>query len=238
LTGLDNKAQYTFNIVEGTLLMLNRIRVWDLPTRVFHWALVIAVMALITTSQIGGDLMAWHFRCGYAALSLLLFRIVWGLAGGHWSRFASFIYSPKTVLDYMKGRQQPEHSIGHNPAGSLSVFAMLGFLLLQAGTGLISDDEIAAAGPLVKHVSGTWVSVATHYHADVGKLILLGLLVFHIGAIFLYRFKKGVNLVTPMIQGDKETSLAVPSSRDDGRSRLLAAAVFLACAALVSWLVK
>jgi cytochrome b len=142
------------------------------------------------------------------------------------------------VLDYLKGRSEPEHSIGHNPAGSLSVFAMLGFLLLQASTGLFSDDEIAAAGPLVKHVSSAWVSVATHYHADVGKLIVLGLLVLHIGVILLYRFKKGVNLVTPMIRGDKETSLAVPSSRDDGASRLLAAVVFLACAALVAWLVK
>jgi cytochrome b len=218
--------------------MLNRIRVWDLPTRVFHWALVILVIALVTTAQVGGDVMAWHFRCGYAALSLLLFRIVWGLVGGHWSRFASFLYSPARVLDYLKGHVKPEHSIGHNPAGSLSVFAMLGFLLLQVSTGLISDDEIAASGPLVKYVSGAWVSVATYYHAEVGKLIVLGLLVLHIGVIVLYRFKKGVNLVTPMIQGDKECSLAVPSSRDDGRSRLLAAAVFLACAALVAWLVK
>ncbi|MDD5334356.1 MAG: cytochrome b/b6 domain-containing protein [Rhodoferax sp.] len=215
--------------------MSNTVRVWDLPTRVFHWALVACVTGLVTTAQLGGNAMVWHFRCGYTVLSLLLFRMVWGLLGGHWSRFSSFLYSPATVLRYLKGQSAPEHSIGHNPLGSFSVFALLGFLLLQVASGLISDDEIAAAGPLVKFVPNSWVSNATHYHANIGKLILLGLLVLHIGAILFYRFKKGEDLVAPMIRGDKQISIAVDSSRDDGRSRLLAAAIFLGCAALVAW---
>ena len=209
--------------------MSNTVRVWDLPTRVFHWALVVAVAGLITTAQIGGDAMPWHFRFGYTVLTLLLFRLAWGLVGGHWSRFASFIYAPRTILGYVKG---------HNPLGSLSVFAMLGILLLQVGSGLFSDDEIAAAGPLVKHVPGSWVSLATHYHADVGKLILLGLVVLHVGTIFFYRIRKGENLVRPMILGDKETSVRTTSSRDDAKSRLLAAALFLVCAALVACMVQ
>ena len=217
--------------------MSNVVRVWDLPTRVFHWALVAAVIGLITSAQIGGEAMAWHFRFGYVVLSLMLFRIVWGLIGGHWSRFASFIYSPATILGYLKGQGRPEHAIGHNPLGSLSVFAMLAILLLQVGSGLFSDDEIAAAGPLVKLASSTWVSLATHYHAEIGKLILIGLLVLHVGTIFYYRLKKGENLVKPMVDGDKETALAVASSRDDAKSRLLAGAIFLACAALVAGLV-
>ena len=217
--------------------MSNVVRVWDLPTRVFHWALVAAVIGLITSAQIGGEAMAWHFRFGYVVLSLMLFRIVWGLIGGHWSRFASFIYSPATILGYLKGQGKPEHAIGHNPLGSLSVFAMLAILLLQVGSGLFSDDEIAAAGPLVKLASSTWVSLATHYHAEIGKLILIGLLVLHVGTIFYYRLKKGENLVKPMVDGDKETALAVASSRDDAKSRLLAGAIFLACAALVAGLV-
>ncbi len=215
--------------------MSNTVRVWDLPTRVFHWALVACVMGLVTTAQLGGGAMPWHFRCGYTVLSLLLFRMVWGLVGGHWSRFSSFLYSPATVLRYLKGQRAPEHSIGHNPLGSFSVFALLGFLLLQVASGMLSDDEIAAAGPLVRFVSNSWVSSATHYHANIGKLILLGLLVLHIGAILFYRFKKGENLVTPMIRGDKQASIAVQSSRDDGRSRLLASVIFLSCAALVAW---
>ncbi len=217
--------------------MSNVVRVWDLPTRVFHWALVAAVIGLITSAQIGGEAMAWHFRFGYVVLSLMLFRIVWGLIGGHWSRFASFIYSPATILGYLKGQGRPEHAIGHNPLGSLSVFAMLAILLLQVGSGLFSDDEIAAAGPLVKLASSTWVSLATHYHAEIGKVILLGLVLLHVGTIFYYRLKKGENLVKPMVDGDKETALAVASSRDDAKSRLLAGAIFLACAALVAGLV-
>ncbi|MFZ4478780.1 MAG: cytochrome b/b6 domain-containing protein [Rhodoferax sp.] len=217
--------------------MSNRVRVWDLPTRVFHWALVVTVAGLVTTAQIGGDAMVWHFRCGYAALSLLLFRIVWGLAGGYWSRFASFVYSPATVFHYLMGRGRPEHSIGHNPAGALSVFSMLALLVLQAGSGLVSDDGVAAAGPFVSLVPNAWVSVATYYHAEVGKLLLLGLLALHIGTVFFYRFGKGVDLVTPMIRGDKQTPLALVSSRDDGFSRLLAAALFLGFAGLVAWLV-
>jgi cytochrome b len=214
------------------------VRVWDLPTRIFHWSLVTAVIGLLTTAQVGGDAMAWHFRFGYAVLTLLLFRILWGLVGGHWSRFTSFIYSPVTILGYLKGQGKPEHAIGHNPLGSLSVFAMLGILLLQVGSGLFSDDEIAAAGPLVSLASSTWVSLATHYHAEIGKLILLGLVLLHVGTILFYRFKKGENLVKPMINGDKETPLTVLSSGDDAKSRLLAAALFLACAALVAYLVQ
>ena len=216
--------------------MSTSIRVWDLPTRVFHWALVACVVGSVTTAQIGGNAMVWHFRCGYTVLSLLLFRMLWGLVGGRWSRFSSFLYPPATVLRYLKGQGAPEHSIGHNPLGSFSVFALLGFLLLQVASGLVSDDEIAAAGPLVRFVSSSWVSIATHYHANIGKLILLGLLVLHIGAILFYRFRKGENLVVAMIRGDKLACIAAESSRDDGRSRLLAGAIFVGCAALVAWM--
>ncbi len=218
--------------------MSNVVRVWDLPTRVFHWALVAAVVGLVTSAQIGGEAMAWHFRFGYAVLTLLLFRILWGLVGGHWSRFASFIYSPATILGYLKGQGKPEHAIGHNPMGSLSVFAMLAILLLQVGSGLFSDDEIAAAGPLVSLASNTWVSLATHYHAEIGKLILLGLVLLHVGTILFYRFKKGENLVKPMVHGNKETPLTVQSSRDDAKSRLLAVALLLLSAAMVAFLVQ
>lgn len=218
--------------------MSTTVRVWDLPTRVFHWALVASVIGLVTTAQLGGDAMAWHFRFGYTMLSLLLFRIIWGVVGGRWSRFASFIYSPATVFRYLKGQGQPEHSIGHNPLGAASVVALLGFLLIQVASGLISDDEIATAGPLGKFVSSSLVSNATFYHKDIGKLILIGLVVFHIGAILFYLVKKGENLVRPMIRGDKETMIVAQSSRDDARSRTLAAAVFLGCATLVAWMVR
>jgi cytochrome b len=217
--------------------MTTTVRVWDLPTRVFHWSLLACLAGLVSSAQIGGAAMDWHFRFGYTVLSLLIFRLVWGLVGGQWSRFASFAYSPATVMRYLQGQGRPEHSIGHNPLGAISVFALLGFLLLQAASGLISDDEIAATGPLVKWVPHALVNNATFYHKDVGTLILLCLLALHLGAVLFYLFKKGQNLVRPMIRGDKETTSTTQSSRDDARSRALALIVFLSCMALVTGLV-
>jgi cytochrome b len=208
-------------------------RVWDLPTRIFHWSLLVCVVGLFVTVNIGGNWMQWHFRCGYAVGTLLLFRIVWGFVGGRWSRFASFIYAPSTVLAYFKGQGKPEHSVGHNPLGAGSVFALLGFLLLQVGTGLFSDDDIAFQGPLAKLVSSARVSAATWYHKQVGSKVLFALIVLHIAAIVFYLYKKKENLIRPMLHGDKHLPTPVDASRDDTASRAVAAGVFVLCAALV-----
>ena len=214
---------------------LNKVRVWDLPTRVFHWALVAGVLGLAISGTIGGSAMIWHFRFGYAVLTLLLFRIVWGLVGGRWSRFGAFIYSPQSVYNYLKGRGKAEHAVGHSPVGAGSVFAMLGILLAQVGTGLLSDDEIAFAGPLTRFVSNATVSLATDYHKNVGKWILLALVLLHIMAIVFYLWRKH-NLVGAMLHGDKELVTRVPPSRDDAASRTVALGVLAACAALVYWI--
>jgi cytochrome b len=214
---------------------IHKIRVWDLPTRLFHWALVAAVIGLAITGTLGGNAMVWHFRFGYSVLTLLLFRIVWGLVGGRWSRFGAFIYSPASVINYLKGKGKPEHGIGHSPIGAGSVFAMLGFLLAQVGTGLLSDDEIAFSGPLTRFVSNATVGLATNYHKNIGKWILLALVVLHIAAIAFYLWRKH-NLVGAMLHGDKELVTAAPASRDDMASRLLALGVLLVCATGVYWI--
>lgn len=217
--------------------MANLVRVWDLPTRVFHWSLVVAIVGLVTTAQIGGGAMDWHFRFGYLVISLLLFRMVWGVVGGHWSRFSSFLVSPARVISYLKG--QSEHATpGHNPLGALSVMAMLLMLLFQVASGLISDDEIAATGPLAKWATGAQIAKATFYHKEVGKLFILGLVVLHIAAILFYRYRKHVNLVRPMVLGDGEFSSPAPSSKDSAASRLGALVVWLACLALVLGVVR
>ena len=208
-------------------------RIWDLATRIFHWLLVFSVIGLIITGNVGGNAMEWHFRLGYVVFTLLLFRIVWGLIGGHWSRFTTFIYSPKSMINYLKGAHPKHHAIGHNPLGALSVFALLLTLSAQVATGLFSDDEIAAVGPLAKYVSNATVSQASFYHAEVGKLFIILLVVSHIGAILFYLLKKRENLVKPMIHGDKLVDADTPPSRDDGRMRLLALITLLACAAVV-----
>lgn len=213
-------------------------RVWDLPTRIFHWALVVLLAGQAISGTVGGDAMVWHFRFGYAVLTLLLFRLVWGVVGGRWSRFSAFVYGPASVINYLKGLGKPEHSVGHTPIGAVSVFALLALLLAQAGTGLLSDDEIAAAGPLTPWVSSATVSLATRYHASIGKWVLLALVVLHICAVLFYWWKKNENLIKPMWHGDKKLTVALPPSRDDTLSRMGALLVLGGCAGVVAWLVN
>lgn len=213
---------------------LTKVRVWDLPTRIFHWALVAGITGLAISGSVGANAMVWHFRFGYSVLALLLFRIVWGVVGGRWSRFGAFVYTPQSVINYLKGKSKPSHHVGHSPIGAVSVFAMLGVLILQVGSGLVSDDEIAFAGPLTRFVSNATVSQATNYHADIGKWILLGLVLLHIAAILFYLYRKH-DLVSAMLHGDKELVLAAPASRDDTMSRTAALILFMLCAGLAYW---
>jgi cytochrome b len=217
-----------------------RVRVWDLPTRVFHWLLALAVMGSVITAKIGGNAMDWHFRLGYLILTLLAFRLLWGLVGGHWSRFASFIYVPATLLRYLRGAHRPEEhlDVGHSPLGAGSVFALLAVLLLQVGTGLFADDEIASSGPLVKFVSSATSSLASGWHKNFGQWLIIGLVALHIGAIAFYRFRRGRDLVGPMLTGDKLLAGKVPASADTTGRRGLALTLAAFCAAVVGWLVS
>lgn len=213
-----------------------RVRIWDLPTRLFHWLLAVCVVGLVITGNIGGNAMTWHFRLGYGVLTLLLFRLVWGFAGGHWSRWSRLALAPAQVMAYLRGRLPG--GPGHNPLGSWSVLCMLLWLLLQVSTGLLSDDEISNAGPLSALVSGATVSAATAWHKGPGKLVLLVLVLTHLGAIVWYRVHRREALVPPMLHGDKALSEPVPASADGTRARLLALLILLLCALAVSALVS
>jgi cytochrome b len=216
------------------------VRVWDLPTRVFHWLLAPAVVAQVITGKVGGGALVWHFRIGYCIFALIVFRVVWGLIGGHWSRFASFLYGPSSVLRYLRGRPlSTDHfHVGHNPLGSASVFAMLVLLAVQVATGLVADDEIATVGPLNRYVSSAVALGATAWHKGPGQGLILTLVLLHVGAIVYYAWRKGNNLVRPMLSGDKRLPEAVPASADDRLARVRALAVALACAVLVGAVVE
>jgi cytochrome b len=216
------------------------VRVWDLPTRLFHWTLALAVAASVVSAKIGGNAMAWHFRLGYLVFALLAFRLLWGLVGGRWSRFASFIYAPDTLLRYLRGQVRPgEHlEVGHNPLGAFSVFGLLGVLALQVGTGLVADDEIANTGPLNRFVSGATASSATGWHKDWGQAVVLTLVALHVAAIAYYRLRRNKNLVAPMLVGDKPLPAGTPASADGVAQRTLALVLAAACAGLVTWVVR
>jgi cytochrome b len=214
-----------------------KVRIWDLPTRVFHWGLVACVVGLIVTAKLGGSAMEWHFRCGYTVLALLLFRMVWGFVGGRWSRFGRFVRSPATVLRYLRGERTPEMEAGHNPLGAFSVLGLLTVAGIQVASGLFSDDEILASGPLSHWASTDWVSRATWIHTQVNKIALLALVALHVGAILYYRFAKKQNLVGPMITGDKTLSEPVEPSADTWPMRLAAVLMFMALMSGVWWAV-
>ncbi len=213
------------------------VRVWDLPTRLFHWLLAALVVAAVTSAWIGGNAMVWHLRCGLGVMALLLFRTVWGFVGGRWSRFASFVFAPSAVLRYLRGEVLPgdRFDVGHNPLGSGSVFALLGLLAVQVATGLVADDEIATTGPLNRFVSNERGLAATHWHHGAGQWLLLSLVGLHVAAILFYRWRRKNDLVRPMLVGDKALPAGTPASRDSAATRLLALVVALACGAFAGW---
>ncbi len=212
------------------------VRVWDLPTRLFHWVLAIAVIGAVVSAKIGGNAMVWHFRFGLTVLALLFFRVIWGFVGGRWSRFASFIYSPSRAVAYLRGRTTDADlmDVGHSPAGAVSVFAILGILALQVATGLVADDEIATQGPLYRFVSGVTSSQATGWHTEFGQFLIIGLVALHLLAIGAYAWR-GRNLVKPMVVGDKRLPPSVPASADHVGTRLMALGIAAAAVAFAAW---
>jgi cytochrome b len=212
------------------------VRVWDLPTRVFHWLLATSVIASVVTAKIGGNALDWHIRLGLLALALLVFRVVWGFVGGHWSRFATFVYSPSHLRAYLRGDAGPggRFDVGHSPLGALSVFALLLLLIVQVATGLVADDEIATTGPLYRFVASATALQATGWHKSFGQYLIITLVVLHIAAVLFYLFKKKRNLIAPMWHGDKVLPPGTPASADDAKQRILAA-VLIAFALSLSW---
>jgi cytochrome b len=213
------------------------VRIWDLPTRLFHWALAVCFVGMVVTGKMGGEAMVWHFRLGYGVFSLLLFRLIWGWLGGHWSRFAQWPLRPSRVLAYVRGQAPKEDLTGHSPLGSWSVVVVLFFLALQVGTGLVSDDEISNTGPWAVWVPGSVVSWATGWHKNWGQWIVMALVALHLLALLVHFWKKTPPLLPAMWHGDKVLAEAAPASNDQGQHRLLALAVFIVAAGVVFYLV-
>jgi len=178
--------------------------IWDLPTRLFHWVLVVLIALQYATAKFGLLDMDWHFRFGYATLALIIFRIAWGFFGSQSSRFTHFVRGPVAVMRYVRSQfsTNPQMSIGHNPLGGWSAIVLLASVLVQAVSGLFASDGVDTDGPLSDKVASSTVKLFTRVHAW-NENILLVLIVLHVVAIALYFALRHDNLLTPMITGRK-----------------------------------
>lgn len=201
-----------------------KILIWDLPTRLFHWLLVLAIVALVVTGKAGGSWMEWHGRLGLLVLGLLVFRLLWGVMGSTYARFAGFFPTPAKVAAYLRGQW---HAPGHNPLGACSVLALLAVPLFQVLTGLVANDDIAFVGPLYDLVGRDLSNLATRWHL-LAVNVLLALVALHVAAILFYAHIKKDNLVKPMVLGWKDSAHG-ESARGGG---WIAFAVALALAVL------
>jgi hypothetical protein len=180
------------------------IRIWDLPTRLFHWSFVVLALTAYVTAKTGGNAMIYHFWCGYAILALLMFRLVWGLVGPRYARFCDFMTGPRTFFKSLRAPDTTDARFaGHTPLGGLSVIAMLLFFGIQAVLGLFSNDDIFNDGPLVKFID-----------KDLSDWLIK-------------------DLITPMIVGDKPLATPTPPARDDWRVRAGALVLIVLASAVV-----
>lgn len=214
-------------------------RIWDLPLRLFHWALVILVSISIYTGLSGGfNEMDYHMMSGYGILALVLFRIIWGFIGTSHSRFVSFV-SMRSLLPYSRRlfTREPSSMPGHNPLGALSVLAFIAVLIIQASTGLFANDDIFLEGPLTHLVSDETSDLLTTVH-HINVKVLFGLLGLHLLAIALHEFYKNERLVLPMFTGKKKGFEANATKPNLVFELSIAMATFAITAGFVYWLIN
>jgi len=212
------------------------VRIWDLPTRLFHWSLVVLIVILFASSEFELLDMRWHIWSGYAVLVLLIFRILWGFIGSQTSRFGEFVRGPAAIIAYVRSlfSTNAKSIVGHNPLGGWSVLALLACVLVQTVTGLFSSDEVEFDGPFVEHVSVRTAKLMTRLH-HWNESVLIVLIGVHVVAVLLYLVVKRENLITPMISGVRRIETA-PELRFASAWRALALLLLsVAAVALMVW---
>lgn len=192
-----------------------RVKVWDLPTRLFHWLLVSLTIAVFVTGWVAGSWIDLHGDLGVAIGGLLAFRLVWGVIGSTYARFTQFVSGPARILAYLRGQW---HGLGHNPLGAFSVLGFLALMSFQVGTGLVMDSEAPFTGNLNALMSKTLNALLSHDNAalvsqniaksSVGLHIftvwlIVGLVSLHTLSIIFYAVVKKNNLLFPMFTGYK-----------------------------------
>ena len=206
-----------------------RVRIWDWPTRVFHWALVLLIPAMWWTAE--NDRIELHVTLGLLTFALILFRLLWGLIGSSTARFSNFLKGPRGVVSYLNGNAV--HALGHNPLGGWSVAAMLALLATQVSLGLFASNEDGDVfGPLSLWLDSDTVEWVTELHEWLFNA-LLAIIALHVAAIAFYAMRRR-NLVGPMLTGSGHAPEGtVPMAAAPAWRALLAAAI---AAAVTAWL--
>ncbi len=188
------------------------IRVWDLPTRLFHWLLVVLVAVDLFTGFVAPEWwMGVHLWAGYAIVALLVMRLVWAIFGPEYSHITSFAYGPRDVWEYVRGLLllRPSHHIGHNPAGAVMIYFLFAVLVATTATGLLVLGGEEKQGPLA--------GIATYSVGNGAKVahealvfVLLVLVAGHVAGVIAHGLLTGENLITAMITGDKSLPPGTP----------------------------
>jgi cytochrome b len=203
--------------------MSGRIKVWDLPVRVFHWLLAgsFAVAYLVAESE---QLRGLHMILGYTATGLILFRIVWGFLGSRFARFRSFWFPPRAALEYLRSlrSKQPQHFIGHNPAGSYAIYAILLVGLATGVSGYMSLNEIG--GEAVEGIH------------EVCANVWLGIVIVHLAGVIVGSLIHRENLVRAMVTGYKEGVGGRPGGQDTGMPTGRTVGIALAASVAAFWM--
>jgi cytochrome b len=207
-----------------------RVLVWDAPTRLFHWLVVVLVAGAYATLKL--NWMDWHVRIGEALLALVLFRLLWGCFGSETARFGSFVASPESAVRHLRHlfRREPDLQVGHNAAGGWMVLLLLALLLTETLSGLYVYNEVADEGPLSEWVPAWIADAISTLHAVVWD-VLLAAVTLHVLVIALYAVVKGHNLLRPMLSGYKPLPTTVAAPRQ--KPILLALLLLLIGAAVV-----
>jgi len=188
--------------------MTSMTRVWDLPTRIFHWSLASLFVFMILSAEVFDNMIEWHMRAGYCVIALLVFRILWGFFGSHFSRFKQFVKNPIVASRYALGifSGKATHELGHNPAGAWMVVVLILGLLLQALSGLFISDDIFWEAPFYGVLSDDLTSLAGQIH-DTLQSVLIWLVGIHVAAVLWHRFRYRDPLIGAMIHGKKPNEL-------------------------------
>jgi len=210
---------------------LQAVAVWDVPVRFVHWALVALLVGLVVTGKLGADWLAWHMRFGETVLALLLFRVLWGFFGSRNARFASFVATPKRAARYARSlaSRAKETHVTHNPLGGWMVIALMVALLVQATTGLFTNDDILWEGPLAARVAKDTSDAISSIHRRFWWVVV-GLSLVHIGAVLAYLALWKDNLVAPMVTGRKRLPAGAADPAHASSSAAKAVVLLGACA--------